>query len=110
MDGYSHSALLMESTADDYTLALQLQEEFYKENSVDVDHLPKYDRSPVYRPELKNISNSAYSERSLTVTDNSWELIDPNPDARGLFIEFNEKYFWNKLCGVEVRWSSRMTL
>jgi len=108
MDGFS--AILMESTADDYTLALQLQEEFNKENSIDVDDLPKYDFSAVYRPELKNISNSASDARALTVTDNSWELIDPNPDARGLFIEFNKKYFWDKLCGVEVRWSPRMTL
>lgn len=107
MDAYS--AVWTGSTSDDYALALQLQEEFNKENRIDVD-LPKYDFSAVYRPELKNILKSASSEPSLTVTDNSWELIDPNPDARALFVEFNEKYFWNKLNGVEVRWSSRMTL
>jgi len=107
-----YSAIRTGPTAGDYALALQLQEEFDKENSmsIDVDDLPKYDLSPAYRPEFKTISNPASSERSLSVTDNSWELIDPSPDARALFVEFNHKYFWNKLNGVEVRWSPRMTL
>jgi len=107
-----YSAVRMGSTADDYALALQLQEEFDKENSmsIDVDDLPKYDLSPVYTPEFRNISNPASPKRSLSVTDNLWELVDPSPDARALFVEFNDKYFWNKLNGVEVRWSPRMTL
>jgi len=101
---------MMEFTADDYTLALQLQEEFDKENSIAVDDLSQYQLHVVNRPELRNISNSASTGHSSTVIDNSWELIDPNPDARELFVEFNKKYFWDKLNGVEVRWSTRMTL
>ena len=105
---------MMESTADDYTLALQLQEEeFDKENSIDVGDLSDYQLHSVNRSGLKNVSNSvssASSGHSSTVIDNSWELIDPNPDARQLFVEFNQKYFWDKLNGVEVRWSKRMTL
>jgi len=108
MDGFS--VMLKESTADDYALALQLQEQFNNENSVHVDDLRKYEFSAVIRRELKNVSNSASNEHSSTVIDNSWELVDPNPDARELFMEFDKKYFWNKLNGVEVRWSSRMTL
>ena len=100
----------MEFTADDYTLALQLQEEFDKENSIAVDDLSQYQLHVVNRPELRNISNSTSTGHSSTVIDNSWELIDPNPDARELFVEFNKKYFWDKLNGVEVRWSTRMTL
>jgi len=104
------SEILMESTADDYAFALQLQERFNLENSVDVLHLPNYEFSALNRPEPPNISICASDERSSAVIDNSWELLDPNPDARGLFVQFNQKYFWNKLSGVEVRWSSRMTL
>jgi len=101
----------METTADDYTLALQLQEEFDKDNSIDVEDYSELQFPRLVRPELKNISNSASSSgHSTTVIDNSWELIDPNPDARELFVEFNRKYFWDKLNGVEVRWSTRMTL
>jgi len=100
----------MESATEDYALALQLQEQFDKENSIEVDGHPKHELSVVNRPEPKNISNSTSNARSSTVIDNSWELVDPNPDARELFVEFNQKYFWNKLSGVEVRWSSRMTL
>ncbi|XP_067840195.1 DNA-dependent metalloprotease SPRTN [Heptranchias perlo] len=46
----------------------------------------------------------------LSVVDESWELIDPNPDLRALFLQFNDMYFWGRLAGVEVRWSPRMTL
>jgi len=103
MDG--HSNILTQSADDDYALALQLQEEY----RVDEDDLPIYSFA-VSRPELKNDSDVASNKRSSAIIDNSWELVDPNPDARELFIEFDRKYFWNKLSAVEVRWSSRMTL
>jgi SprT-like domain-contaning protein Spartan len=35
---------------------------------------------------------------------------DPNPDLHGLFLAFNQQYFWGLLNSVEVRWSNRMTL
>jgi len=38
------------------------------------------------------------------------DLIDPNPDIRALFFEFNQHYFQGKLSGVEVKWSPKMTL
>ena len=105
----SYSEILAQSTADDYALALHLQEQLNYENSIDVDER-KYEFPTANKPGLKNISNSVSNERASALIDNSWELIDPNPDARELFMEFNQKYFWNKLSGVEVRWSSRMTL
>ncbi|KAJ1153929.1 hypothetical protein NDU88_006687 [Pleurodeles waltl] len=49
-------------------------------------------------------------DKALSVVDPSWELMDPSPDIRGLFLQFNQLFFWGKLAGVEVKWSPRMTL
>lgn len=49
-------------------------------------------------------------ERPLSIVDESWETLDPNPDVRAMFLEFNDMFFWGKLSGVEVKWSPRMTL
>ena len=48
-------------------------------------------------------------ERPLGIVDGRWELIDPTPDIRVLFQEFNKEFFWQRLASVEVRWSPRMT-
>ncbi|KAL7388073.1 hypothetical protein ABVT39_006647 [Epinephelus coioides] len=53
---------------------------------------------------------TARPERPLSIVDESWETLDPNPDVRAMFLEFNDTFFWGKLSGVEVRWSPRMTL
>lgn len=53
---------------------------------------------------------TAQPERPLSIVDESWETLDPNPDVRSMFLEFNDMFFWGKLCGVEVKWSPRMTL
>jgi len=42
--------------------------------------------------------------------DPSWEYIDPTPDIHVLFTQFDNRFFWGKLKGVEVRWSPKMTL
>uniref|UniRef100_A0A673B1D5 DNA-dependent metalloprotease SPRTN n=1 Tax=Sphaeramia orbicularis TaxID=375764 RepID=A0A673B1D5_9TELE len=49
-------------------------------------------------------------QRPMSVVDESWEMLDPNPDVRAMFLEFNDTFFWGKLSGVEVKWSPRMTL
>lgn len=49
-------------------------------------------------------------ERPLSIVDESWETLDPNPDVRAMFLGFNDMFFWGKLSGVEVKWSPRMTL
>lgn len=49
-------------------------------------------------------------ERPLSIVDESWETLDPNPDVRTMFLQFNDMFFWGKLSGVEVKWSPRMTL
>uniref|UniRef100_A0A671VK46 DNA-dependent metalloprotease SPRTN n=1 Tax=Sparus aurata TaxID=8175 RepID=A0A671VK46_SPAAU len=53
---------------------------------------------------------TARPERPLSIVDESWETLDPNPDVRSMFLEFNDTFFWGKLSGVEVKWSPRMTL
>ncbi|XP_049613477.1 DNA-dependent metalloprotease SPRTN isoform X2 [Syngnathus scovelli] len=81
---------------DDYVLALQLQEQFDNEaNDVEMDTGPLVPWKP---------------ERPLSVVDASWEILDPTPDVRAMFLEFNDMFFWGKLSGVEVKWSPRMTL
>lgn len=76
---------------DDYALALQLQEQF--DNGANDGPLVPW------KP-----------ERPLSVVDASWETLDPTPDVRAMFLEFNDRFFWGKLSGVEVKWSPRMTL
>uniref|UniRef100_A0A3B3T4Z4 DNA-dependent metalloprotease SPRTN n=1 Tax=Paramormyrops kingsleyae TaxID=1676925 RepID=A0A3B3T4Z4_9TELE len=49
-------------------------------------------------------------EAPLSIVDESWEMLDPSPDVRAMFLDFNDKFFWGKLGGVEVKWSPRMTL
>ena len=44
-----------------------------------------------------------------SLIDPQWEFIDPTPDIHALFVQFNERFFWNLLGMVEVRWSPRMT-
>lgn len=94
---------------EDFLLALQLQEQFDYEASAPSDdymqlsEFPK-DVIPYSRP--KNVE----PERPMSIVDESWEMIDPSPDVRSMFLEFNDMFFWGKLNGVEVKWSPRMTL
>ena len=75
---------------DDLAFALFLQEQFNNESSTIVTQ------------------NSSSNPKSLV--DPAWEMIDPSPDIRQLFLQFNQEYFDGLLGGVEVRWSPRMTL
>ncbi|CAK9818894.1 DNA-dependent metalloprotease SPRTN [Anthophora plagiata] len=47
--------------------------------------------------------------RPKTLIDQTLELIDPTPNIHTLFVQFNERFFWNVLLPVEVKWSPRMT-
>ena len=86
---------------EDLALALRLQEEWGNEASDDKEG-DKWSVSS-YKSHNRNGAR-------LSIVDPQWELLDPNPDARAMFLEFNKKYFWGKLSMVEVRWSPRMTL
>lgn len=78
---------------DDYAFALQLQEQLEQE-----------DKDAITETQLGRVV-----ERPLGIVDGRWELIDPTPDIRVLFQEFNKEFFWQRLASVEVRWSPRMT-
>ena len=47
---------------------------------------------------------------SLNLADPAWETLDPHPDVRSLFAQFNSMFFSGLLEAVEVRWSPKMTL
>ncbi|CAC5370984.1 SPRTN [Mytilus coruscus] len=76
---------------DDFLLALELQEQLDRDS---------------WQPSPSVAKPSA----NLSIVDESWETIDPNPDIRELFLQFNEEFFWGRLAGIEVKWSPRMTL
>lgn len=78
---------------EDFALALSLQSEYFNENKV---------------TECTSNGNVAKEPRSLV--DPFWEMTDPNPDIRALFLQFNDRFFWSRLSGIEVKWSPRMTL
>ncbi|KAL3873106.1 hypothetical protein ACJMK2_036263 [Sinanodonta woodiana] len=79
----------------DFALALQLQQEL---NEDEID------------PEVERQNLLFKSNKNLSIVDPSWELTDPNPDIRALFLQFNTRFFWGRLSGIEVKWSPRMTL
>lgn len=79
----------------DLALALKLQEEFDRaENVACVEGGPL----------------SSTPGAPLSLADESWEVMDPNPDIRALFLQYNDRFFWGRLAGIEVKWSPRMTL
>ena len=75
---------------EDFALALQLSEEYATEN--------------------KEINENKQLQKAMSIVDPAWELIDPVPDIRELFVEFDTAYFDGMLGSVEVKWSSKMTL
>ena len=74
------------SEDDDFALAVQLSQQ---------QNLPR---------------QQATNDSKISIVDQYWEINDPNPDIRALFLQFNQTYFWGKLSSVEVRWSPKMTL
>ncbi|KAF7661590.1 hypothetical protein LDENG_00257720 [Lucifuga dentata] len=109
---------------EDFLLALQLQEQFdneyetslfssngFEDNIFEQSNKKRKvevtgsgsDVVPSWKPTVQ-------PERPMSIVDESWEMLDPNPDVRAMFLEFNDMFFWGKLSGVEVKWSPRMTL
>lgn len=83
----------------DYAFALSLQTQYEEDLK---------DNSDIF---IENTaSNTPQSSKPLSIVDQQWELIDPHPDIHALFLEYDAKFFYGKLLGVEVRWSPRMTL
>ena len=77
---------------DDFALALSLQDEF---SALDNE---------------KWMNSGEKRKRVTSIVDDCWETIDPTPDIRDLFLQFNEQYFQRKLSCCEVKWAPRMTL
>lgn len=86
--------------SEDYFLALTLQQQFEQEISVE-----KPKDNLVYENKKKHQS----TDPSKSLIDPSWEIVDPTPDIHGLFMAFNDRFFWGKLLAVCVDWSKRMT-
>ncbi|XP_054617906.1 DNA-dependent metalloprotease SPRTN [Dunckerocampus dactyliophorus] len=101
---------------EDYLLALHLQEQFNNEYdapilaSNDVGQSANKRKVEINGGALVPWKRSVNPERPLSIVDPSWETLDPTPDVRAMFLEFNSRFFWDKLSGVEVKWSPRMTL
>ncbi|XP_039260290.2 uncharacterized protein LOC120336638 [Styela clava] len=94
----------------DRALALALQEEYDKEYANPGDEYDQYDTQMINNNVLQSKKFHDGKEKPKSIVDPSWELLDPSPDVRVMFQEFNAMYFWSKLSMVEVRWSPRMTL
>ena len=112
----------------DLELALQLQAQFDREHSTGNHHGivdlsdesddiankngPSFNFGKVVSGGSSDddLSRGVGKTESMSIVDKRWELLDPSPDMRAMFLEFNDKYFWGRLAGVEVRWSPRMTL
>ena len=95
---------------DDYELALQIE---FGQDHQDVGASFPNHQNQNDENNHGNTTNAAMSPMTsvpLSLVDPQWEIIDPIPDLRTLFIEFNAKYFWGELEGVEVKWSNRMTV
>lgn len=110
----------------DLILAIQLQEQFDNEYQSSLFPSDGFEDDPYEQSNKKRRmettgggsstdvvpywKHNLQPERPLSIVDESWETLDPNPDVRSMFLEFNDMFFWGKLCGVEVKWSPRMTL
>ncbi len=98
------------STDSDLDLARRLQESFDLEfaaaqeeaNAEVAGFLPTEFRSPSGKATPK--------KPALSLVAPEWEDIDPTPDLHALFLTYNDKFFWGRLAGCEVKWSPRMTL
>ncbi|KAI1897516.1 hypothetical protein AGOR_G00084080 [Albula goreensis] len=99
---------------EDFLLAVQLQEQFdYEASTYSLnggDNQVSKKRKIESSGDLVPYYTSLEIERPMSIVDESWEMLDPSPDVRAMFLQFNDMFFWGKLCGVEVKWSSRMTL
>ncbi|XP_017575955.2 sprT-like domain-containing protein Spartan [Pygocentrus nattereri] len=96
---------------EDFILALQLQEQFNNEAlapswAEDNDGFPFSKKRRVDSSDWTPVRPQA----PMSIVDERWEMLDPSPDVRAMFLQFNDMFFWGKLSGVEVRWSPRMTL
>ncbi|XP_034018414.1 sprT-like domain-containing protein Spartan [Thalassophryne amazonica] len=92
---------------EDFLLALQLQEQFDNEYASSSFSSNGFEETDFGRSSKRQ---KVVACGPLSIVDETWEMLDPSPDVRALFLDFNDRFFWGKLSGVEVKWSPRMTL
>eukprot|EP00079_Xenopus_tropicalis_P008908 XP_002932490.2 PREDICTED: sprT-like domain-containing protein Spartan [Xenopus tropicalis] len=49
-------------------------------------------------------------QKDLSIVDPYWEVLDPKPDIRILFEEFNTKFFGGQLPPIDLKWSNRLCI
>ncbi|BFZ07366.1 hypothetical protein BsWGS_10405 [Bradybaena similaris] len=108
--------MLTSNNFDDSDLARRLQEEYDREAALilDDDGDDKRRTESAFGSSWDTLKPFVPARQSfmpeLSPVDPSLELSDPTPDIYLLFLDFNQRYFWGSLSGVEVKWSPRMTL
>ncbi len=102
----------IENLDQDEALAMQLQADFFAE--LESGSYEVHDEMSGIVPTHEAISNSPVkggkNKAKNSVVAPEWEDLDPTPDLHALFLQFNDRFFWSKLSGCEVKWSPRMTL
>ena len=113
----SDSFLDMESQSqveDDYAFAQLLESQYANETAHDevASFIPKefISGSPSPKKRSKSSSSNSDKNKGISIIAPEWEDLDPTPDLHALFIQYNDRFFWGKLAGCEVKWSPRMTL
>ena len=85
---------------EDEKLARQLQQTFNREQGQSSMASPKANTPNKYANMAPHLETQLCSHE--------WESIDPNPDIYSLFIQFDQRFFWNSLGAVQLEWSKRM--
>ena len=83
----------------DYLIALQMQYDL--DNTLDDSEKTKDSDENLKSNKNKNAEST---EADKHLVNPEWELIDPNPDIRALFQEYDKKYFYNRLGSCIVEW------
>ena len=92
---------------NDFILAIQLQMQMDADEDEDDDINKKYNED--FKKSQSKVS-LYQSPIKHSLNDPEWELVDPNPDIRIMFQEFDKKYFWSSLGSCVIEWSKRMTI
>ena len=87
----------------DFMLALQLQMQIEEEDD-------ENNNGNSQKEDKKQLVVKRDASASSSLVDPEWDLIDPCPDIRALFQEYDKKYFWSRLGSCLVEWSKRMTI
>jgi predicted SprT family Zn-dependent metalloprotease len=88
------------SNDNDFMLALQMQMQIDDDDEIVEE--PLKTQKPLKKIQMPPTISS--------LGDPELDLIDPCPDIRAMFVEFDKLYFWSRLGSCLVEWSKRMTI